>query len=116
MRRAPSPQNNKRACLCPDGSYSINCCDGSFQAQGIGNITGHIHDTPYQGYRIAGCSDAHEHNVHYHGTLTVGAVYYIELENGHTGCHTILEERNHEGIHINTATLYSDCSECIAAN
>jgi hypothetical protein len=36
----PSPQSDKRACLCPDGTYSRKCCDGSFQAQGIGNITG----------------------------------------------------------------------------
>lgn len=39
MSRVPSPQNNKRACLCPDGSYSTRCCDGSFHAQGIGNVT-----------------------------------------------------------------------------
>ena len=37
--RNPSPQNDKRACLCKDGRYSRKCCDGSFQAQGIGNIT-----------------------------------------------------------------------------
>ena len=36
-----SPKGDKRGCLCPDGkSYSIDCCDGSLQAQGIGNITG----------------------------------------------------------------------------
>jgi len=35
-----SPKNDKRGCLCPDGkSYSSHCCDGSLQAQGIGNIT-----------------------------------------------------------------------------
>lgn len=34
-----SPKNDKRACLCKDGTYSRKCCDGSFQAQGIGNIT-----------------------------------------------------------------------------
>jgi len=28
-----------RACLCPDGQdYSIECCDGSLWAQGIGRI------------------------------------------------------------------------------
>jgi len=38
--RNPSPQNDKRGCLCKDGkTYSRKCCDGSFQAQGIGNIT-----------------------------------------------------------------------------
>lgn len=36
---APSPKNGKRGCLCPDGTYSRKCCDGSFQAQGIGGIT-----------------------------------------------------------------------------
>jgi len=36
-RHAPSPKNDKRACLCLDGTYSRKCCDGSFQAQGIGS-------------------------------------------------------------------------------
>ena len=39
MSRIPSPQNDKRACLCKDNKYSRKCCDGSLQAQGIGNIT-----------------------------------------------------------------------------
>ena len=35
-----SPTGSARGCLCPDGkTYSIDCCDGSLQAQGIGNIT-----------------------------------------------------------------------------
>lgn len=37
--RYSSPTNDKRACLCPDNTYSRKCCDGSLQAQGIGNIT-----------------------------------------------------------------------------
>ena len=37
--KAPSPKDDRRGCLCPDGTYSRKCCDGSFQAQGIGNIT-----------------------------------------------------------------------------
>ena len=36
--KAPSPKNDRRACLCLDGTYSRKCCDGSFQAQGIGSI------------------------------------------------------------------------------
>jgi hypothetical protein len=28
-----------RACLCPNNTYDIKCCDGSALAQGIGNIT-----------------------------------------------------------------------------
>ena len=36
-----SPKGTKRGCLCADGKrYSRKCCDGSLQAQGIGNITG----------------------------------------------------------------------------
>ena len=39
--RNPSPQNDRRGCLCKDGkTYSRKCCDGSFQAQGIGNLQG----------------------------------------------------------------------------
>jgi hypothetical protein len=35
-----SPKDDRRACLCPNGTYSRECCDGSLIAQGIGNITG----------------------------------------------------------------------------
>jgi hypothetical protein len=31
-----SPVGGKRGCLCPNGRYSSKCCDGSLQAQGIG--------------------------------------------------------------------------------
>lgn len=34
-----SPKSDKRGCLCEDNTYNIKCCDGSLQAQGIGNIT-----------------------------------------------------------------------------
>jgi hypothetical protein len=34
-----SPKGGKRGCLCKDGKkYSVKCCDGSLQAQGIGAI------------------------------------------------------------------------------
>ena len=39
MSRIPSPQNDKRGCLCKNGKYSRKCCDGTLQAQGLGNIT-----------------------------------------------------------------------------
>lgn len=35
-----SPKGGSRGCLCPDGTYNRKCCDGSLQAQGIGNIYG----------------------------------------------------------------------------
>ena len=34
-----SPRGGKRGCLCADNTYSSKCCDGSLQAQGIGNIS-----------------------------------------------------------------------------
>jgi hypothetical protein len=34
-----SPSNSRRGCLCSDNTYSSKCCDGSLQAQGIGNVT-----------------------------------------------------------------------------
>jgi len=110
------PQHNRRACLCRDGSYSTKCCDpDDYFSQGIGSIDSHDPE-PFTGYRIRGCEDSHEHNVHYHGTLTVGDIYYIVLENGHSGCHTIVEQHDAEGIHITSATHYDDCDVCIAAN
>ena len=35
-----SPKGGRRGCLCENGKYSVKCCDGSLQAQGIGSITG----------------------------------------------------------------------------
>ena len=118
--RNPSPQNGKRGCLCKDGkTYSRKCCDGSFQAQGVGNITGEaIGSDVLYGYEVESCSDQHTHNVHTHNTeLTVGSVYYLTLENHHDECYKILSSRNSEGIHINTvSSVYVDCATCIAAN
>jgi hypothetical protein len=33
-----SPRGGKRGCLCKDGKYHKDCCDGSLEAQGIGKI------------------------------------------------------------------------------
>jgi hypothetical protein len=40
-----SPKGGRRACLCPNGTYSIKCCDGSLQAQGIGSLQGQNNST-----------------------------------------------------------------------
>jgi len=38
--RSSPPAGSSRACLCWDtNKYSIECCDGSMRAQGIGVIT-----------------------------------------------------------------------------
>jgi hypothetical protein len=34
-----SPKGGKRGCLCDNGTYSSECCDGTLQNQGIGNTT-----------------------------------------------------------------------------
>lgn len=109
-----SPRGQKRACLCWDTeTYSIECCDGSLHAQGIGSIFGHQHTTPYQGYRIERCTDSHHHNVHYHGSLIVGKIYNITLENGHSGCYTVVREQPQEGIHINSVSSpFDNCADC----
>ena len=33
-----SPKGGKRGCLCDDGTYSKECCNGDLQNQGIGTI------------------------------------------------------------------------------
>ncbi len=39
IKSQTSPKNSKRGCLCKDGKkYSVKCCDGSLQAQGIGSV------------------------------------------------------------------------------
>ena len=32
-----SPKGGRRGCLCEDGTYKAECCDGTLQAQGIGS-------------------------------------------------------------------------------
>jgi hypothetical protein len=36
-----SPQSSERGCLCPDGTYSKECCNGNLEAQGIGALNDH---------------------------------------------------------------------------
>jgi len=45
-RSSPKPGGN-RACLCKNGKYSRKCCDGSLQAQGVGNVTGISSPSPF---------------------------------------------------------------------
>lgn len=114
-----SPKNDRRGCLCPDGkSYSTECCDGSLQAQGIGNITKEVLTGVWNGYLVTSCSNSHTRHVHIHDdTLTVGKVYYLTLKNNHNECYTITSTSHAEGIHINSASIaYDDCSDCQDAN
>ena len=34
-----SPKSSSKGCLCKDNRYSRKCCDGSLQAQGIGQTS-----------------------------------------------------------------------------
>lgn len=51
-----SPKGGKRGCLCPDGTYSSECCNGDLQSQGIGNTyaTGNetVSETENNGTRV----------------------------------------------------------------
>jgi len=33
-----SPRGGKRGCLCQNGTYSKDCCNGDLQNQGIGSL------------------------------------------------------------------------------
>jgi len=35
--KTSSPKGGKRGCLCKDGTYSSECCQGELQEQGIGS-------------------------------------------------------------------------------
>lgn len=35
-----SPKGGKRGCLCDDGTYKKECCNGDLQNQGVGVTTG----------------------------------------------------------------------------
>jgi len=115
--RNPSPQNDRRGCMCKDGSYSRKCCDGSYQAQGIGNITGHVLEN-VNFYKVQRCGHNMKKEVHLHDrTLVVGNVYYLNFENtGHSNCYTVLSEVSSGDHHIESETVYADCDACIVAN
>lgn len=41
MKKTPSkssPKGGKRGCLCDDGKYSKECCNGDLQNQGVGSL------------------------------------------------------------------------------
>ncbi len=37
-----SPKGGKRGCLCPDGKYSKDCCNGDLQNQGVGSLVNQV--------------------------------------------------------------------------
>lgn len=113
--KAPSPKDNRRGCLCPDGTYSRKCCDGSFQAQGIGNIT---KSTVTYYYKIQLCGHSQSKEIYIEDVeLTLNNVYYFNFaNNGHSGCYTVTAVRQSGEHKINSVTSYNDCAACISAN
>ncbi len=113
-----SPTNNRRGCLCKNGTYSRKCCDGTLRAQGVGRITGESPSGNEYYYRVQRCSHSEHKEIHLHDTqLVVGNVYYLHFENsGHSNCYTVLNVSSSGEHHIDTATLYNDCTACLAAN
>lgn len=40
-----SPKGGKRGCLCDDGTYNSECCNGDLQNQGIGSTVNQSEST-----------------------------------------------------------------------
>lgn len=40
MSKTTSPKGGKKGCLCADGTYSSECCDGELKSQGVGSLVG----------------------------------------------------------------------------
>jgi hypothetical protein len=38
--KTSSPKGGKRGCLCKDGKYNSECCQGELQEQGVGSTVG----------------------------------------------------------------------------
>jgi hypothetical protein len=36
--KTSSPLGGNRGCLCANGTYSKDCCDGELQSQGVGSL------------------------------------------------------------------------------
>jgi len=36
--KTSSPKGGNRGCLCADGTYNSDCCDGELQSQGVGSL------------------------------------------------------------------------------
>ena len=112
------PSGSRRGCMCKNGTYSRKCCDGTLRSQGVGKITGEVHIGDEYYYRVQRCGHSMHKEIHLHDTeLIVGNVYYLEFENsGHSNCYTVLNVASSGEHHINSATLYNDCTACLAAN
>ena len=131
--RVPSPRDRRRACLCDDGrTYSTKCCEGGFQNQGIGSLSGGessiiippeveaiIPPPPpviadYNKYSVSKCTGGGFYNVFTSLTLTPLSVYEMTLSNGASGCFTVLTEESSADILVTSIDNipFDGCSDC----
>ena len=113
--RSSSPRNSKRGCLCRDGSYSRDCCDGEYFSQGVGSVT-KTSTTRY--YNITNCTSGEILKIHTNGIeLTINSIYYLLFTiNNNSGCYTVTSTRNNGSLEVYKATSYNNCNACISAN
>lgn len=106
-----------QACLCKDGTYSVDCCDGSIYAQRFNFGAKEVVPEGANKYLVKKCIDDHTHHVHIHdATLTIGAVYFMNYANDHhNGCYSVVEEVEGGGLHLESVDLYADCATCLAS-
>jgi hypothetical protein len=43
--KSSSPKGGNRGCLCADGTYNSDCCDGELQSQGVGSLVQSVPST-----------------------------------------------------------------------
>ena len=83
-----SPKGGRRGCLCWDtATYSIECCDGSLQAQGIGLI---VDSEPPIGYTVAWNQSVLDFNNYTSASFHIGngqalAYVYYTITDGQGG-------------------------------
>ena len=131
--RVPSPRDRRRACLCDDGrTYSTKCCEGGFQNQGIGSLSGGessiiippevesvIPPPPpaisdYNKYRISACTGGGSYNIFTSQTLIVSAIYDLTLSNGASGCFRVGSEASTADVLVTAinSVAFDGCSDC----
>lgn len=131
--RIPSPRDRRRACLCDDGrTYSTECCEGGFQNQGIGSLSGGessiiippevesvIPPPPpaiseYNKYRISACTGGGSYNIFTSQTLIVSGIYDLTLSNGVSGCFRVGSKTTTADVLVTAinSVAFDGCSDC----
>jgi hypothetical protein len=108
-------RGGKRGCLCDDGTYSVECCDGSLHAQGIGSVTRVATNEVTAGkysYKAESCTGGYRITLTAADELTVGNIYHLTISQALTGCYRITEINYTEGNEVSTFVAYDNCTTC----